>query len=149
MNILKNIFKTFLILFFIGIILAIVLFLIYIAIGPVLNDYRGLKLERELGEIDLPQDTEIFETNYSSGNLSRTRDNVEIWVGAIIYSTLSQNELENYFSEYDVFIPYPKDKDNLEKYMNFKNTKKLWDLENYYILGNYHKPFTKIDIRGY
>ena len=139
-----------------------------IFIGPLLNNVNVAKIEKELSNTLLPQNTEIIEIGPYCGNRSGARNSVEIWAGILIHTELSEEEIiaffdTNRFNDYqmvwhvpeDLTVEYPAPRDFIDRAFSYFNehgdefytgAKKA---VGYYIIGGFYKPFTQWDIRGH
>jgi hypothetical protein len=151
--------KTFLILLIVILVIPVLYYLSFTLICPAINDARADRIERELAGMPLPSNTEVLETASFCGNTSGTGNHVEIWAGVLIYSTLSENEIHQFFSDYEMVWTVPKDL--TEQYpeprdfidfslfgkQEFYNGQT--QVEGYYIIGGYYNAVTQHDHRGH
>lgn len=120
--------------------------------GACLNDLRARRIEGQLARLELPAGTELVEVTSFVGNTSGTGNHVEIWAGILVYSTLSEEELEEYFAgrahvsavpqDLAAYLPYDKG------FMAFHALEGVTNGDGYFVIDNYYPAFTQIDLRG-
>jgi hypothetical protein len=135
-------------------------------IGPMLNDVCAAKIEKELSLISLPPNTEIIEIASYCGNTNVIGNDPEIWVGMIIHTELSEEEIndffaENEFNDYqmiwhvpeDLTMQYPAPKSYMDASFSFfdKHGHEFYAegkrAIGYYMVSGYYDVFTKWDFR--
>lgn len=151
--------RVFLILLIVILAIPILYYLSFALICPAINDAKAGRIERELTDMPLPSNTEILETASFCGNTSGTGNHIEIWAGVLIYSSLSENEIHQFFSDYEMVWTVPKDL--TEQYpaprdfidFSFFNGQGFYSGQTqavgYYIIGGYYEAVTQHDIRGH
>lgn len=137
----------------------ILYYLSFTFICPVINDARANKIEKELTGMPLPPNTTVLESDSFCGNTSGTGNHVEIWAGVLIYSTLSENEIRQFFTDYEIVWTVPKDLN--EQYptprdfidFSYFSEHEFYNgqtqVKGYYIIGGYYEAATQHDIRGH
>jgi len=124
----------------------------FLFVGPALNDARASSIEKELSRIELPPETEIIETASYCGNTGGTGNHVEIWAGVLIRSELTEEEISQFFKDYEIVwaVPvdenlYPEPRDD----MKFPYLSGNGERTGCYIIADYYKAVTQNDIRGH
>ena len=131
--ILKNIFIA----FFVCIVIMTAPFYIVATIN---NTYTGM-LEDEMRKSTPPPQTEIIEVISYFGNTTGRSNHAEAWIGILIKSKLTKEELEKYYKDlYRQTIVYkiPEDRQKIEALSMLDNTFEslagMTDYDGYYIV---------------
>lgn len=121
-------------------------------IGPMLNDAFASSVEKELSSLKLPPETEIIETASYCGNTSGTGNHVEIWAGLLIRSDLKEEEIIEFYKDYQIVWAVPTDQNLYPEpsdYMKFSYLSRNGDRTGCYIIADYYNAVTQNDIRGH
>jgi len=78
-------------------IVALTIFISPWIISPILNDIKANSIEKEILAIPLPNSTQCIEILSFCGNTSGTGDHVEVWSGFLIRTTLTEEEIKDYY----------------------------------------------------
>ena len=87
------------------------------AICPAINDAKAKGIVRDFSKVSMPDGIEFVEASYFCGNTSGTGNHVEIWAGILVYSKLSENEVQQLYKDElmrhlgyaQIFWPVPAD----------------------------------------
>lgn len=85
----------------VSILIAAVLF--YILVIPLVNNFYGKQVEKDLRSIPLPQQTELIDSVSKAGKLTGNGNGMQYFGAVMLKSKLSLEDLEKYY------IPYRKD----------------------------------------
>lgn len=143
----------------IGVILLILILVIGISV-PLINDYTAVTVARELGEMDLPLQTELIETISSAGKLVGSGNGMQYFGAILIKSELSIEELEDYYSQYRKnqwsYIVEEQNGSEIKavehRNLEFKELRDIDDLDKYYIVYSWGESkfvLGDMDIRGH
>ena len=120
------------------------------------NKYRLHKQEKELAELELPEDTQLIEKQSVCGKLNGNGNGMNYLATILVKSELSLKELQEYYSEYDVIEQNSTrlECDYLEhdsiSYLRLENIK---DFKGYYVVYSYQSAdlgsIWEWDIRGH
>lgn len=124
----------------------------------IVNDYSANQTSKSLCDLPLPKNTKFIESVSQAGKLVGNGNGMQYFGAILIKSDLSQEELENYYSQYRedewdclVEVQNKQEIDFLEHTsLKFKNED--WSSENYYIIyswGSGISPFDELDLRGH
>lgn len=116
--------------------------------GPLCNNFKASFIEKSYASLELPPECQLLETTSFVGNTSGTGNHTEIWAGMLLYTTLSEVELQPYFSDFDI---YPASTDWTSKLplIRFSLLDNQPAQDNYYIIGRSYNAFTQMDLRGH
>ncbi|MDR2593251.1 MAG: hypothetical protein LBC87_00565 [Fibromonadaceae bacterium] len=124
-----------------------------------LNDIKTEKLANEILNGPIPNSTEVIEIISGCGNVTGTGNDVEIWIGLLVKSELSKEELLEFYRNL-----YGKNIEVYEastyKYRNsllmkmlkieFNSLKNLSSYDNYFIIGRSEEAVSaNFDLRGF
>ena len=150
------------------IIVPMAIFIIIIApyfIVPVLNDARTSIITNEVASLPIPERTEILEIVSGFGNTSGTGNHTEIWIGMLLKSELSKDEIQDFFTKTYQFR-YPGDRSSIETYSvkedrhyslvlsligkDLKKLKSDTDHDGYFVVGITENAISSFfDLRGH
>lgn len=150
-----------------SIITAVLLLFFYFFIGgAICNDIKASHIEKEYAEMELPEKTRRVSTVSYVGNTSGAGNLTEIWVGMVVYSELSAEELEEFYDGYYVVeLPVGLETTEWQKLNDF--SKELYPIthmlrekllsalkepisgEGYFVINKYYDAFTQQDLRGH
>ena len=128
-------------------------------ICPLLNDAKAGIMASRMLYSTAPERTEIIEVVSGCGNTSGTGNHVEVWIGLLVHSYLSQAELEAFYAaSYDSIRvhdlaadpdhPYPREMTVLK--LDFKTLQGLSNRQGYFVIGRTETPISSnFDLRGY
>ncbi len=137
------------------------LFLLIISaylIFPILNDMKAEKLAEEMLNSSPPNNTEIVEVISGCGNTGGTGNHTEVWIGLLVKSGLSKEELLKYYSDlYDYIEVYETVTDGAgySMIMQFiddesKSFKNISTHDDYFIIGRTENAISSFfDLRGH
>lgn len=123
----------------------------------IINDFRAIRVKKQLLEIPLPQKTQLVESVSKAGKLSGNGNGMQYFGAILIHSDLTFNELKTYYSTFteDKWkgLRIEKQKGQIIEVchgsMRFSTTV---DSQKYYIvyLWNFNNSeFLDLDIRGH
>lgn len=134
--------------FFISILLG---FFCFFFGGPILNDLKAHRIEKDLSSMTLPADVELVEVGSFVGNTGNG-NHVEIYAVILIHTDLDKDTLLDCFKDFDVLtIPDDLEYDDLKYwfFIDFQSPDEGDSARGYYVLGKCYNAFTQIDLRGH
>lgn len=135
--------------------LIVVLCVGFIVSVPLVNNFSAKKLENDLIEITLPDNTEIVESLSKAGKLVGNGNGMQYFGAMLIRSEKTLDELTVYYSQNNTNICVKEQKTQIIQCvehgeLSFKTH--ITDDEDYYIVylfGSGISPFAELDIRGH
>ncbi|MBO5891561.1 MAG: hypothetical protein J6Q30_02465 [Oscillospiraceae bacterium] len=136
--------------------ISIVIFsLVFIISIPLVNNYSARKVEKQLVEIALPDDTEMVESLSKAGKLVGNGNGMQYFGGVLIRSEKSLEELSAYYADKVTGAVVKEQKTQMITWIEHEDLSfetPVADTEGYYIVylfGNGISPFSYLDIRGH
>lgn len=120
--------------------------------GALCNNIKANQIEKSFLRLDMPPKTEFVETASFVGNTSGTGNHTEIWAGMLISSSLSKEELNDYFENYAIYTISECMEDTFLASQSFLEFSESFDEElnsGYFVVCNYYEAFTQQDLRGH
>lgn len=136
-------------------VLIVVIFAGFVLSIPLVNNSSAKKIEKQLVEIDLPDNTEIIESLSKAGKLVGNGNGMQYFGAMLIRSEKTLDELTAYYSQINTNISVKEQKTQKIQCiehgeLSFKAH--ISDTEDYYIVylfGAGIFPFSELDIRGH
>lgn len=136
-------------------VLIVVIFAGFVLSIPLVNNSSAKKIEKQLVEIDLPDNTEIIESLSKAGKLVGNGNGMQYFGAMLIRSEKTLDELTAYYSQNNTNICVKEQKTQIIQCvehgeLSFKTH--ITDDEDYYIVylfGSGISPFAELDIRGH
>lgn len=139
----------------ISIVIVAVLLVGFIVSIPLVNNLSAKKIEKQLVEIDLPDNTEIIESLSKAGKLVGNGNGMQYFGAMLIRSEKTLDELTVYYSQNNTNICVKEQKTQIiqcVKHGELSFKTHITDDEDYYIVylfGSGISPFAELDIRGH
>ncbi len=136
-------------------VLIVVIFAGFVLSIPLVNNSSAKKIEKQLVEIDLPDNTEIIESLSKAGKLVGNGNGMQYFGAVLIQSEKTLDELSAYYSQkYMNMIVEEQKTQEIQCIEHGKISFKthISDAEDYYIVylfGAGISPFSELDIRGH
>ena len=136
-------------------VLIVVIFVGFVLSIPLVNNSSAKKIEKQLVEIDLPDNTEIIESLSKAGKLVGNGNGMQYFGAVLIRSEKTLDELSAYYSQkYMNMIVEEQKTQEIQCIEHGKISFKthISDAEDYYIVylfGAGISPFSELDIRGH
>lgn len=136
-------------------VLIVVIFAGFVLSIPLVNNSSAKKIEKQLVEIDLPDNTEIIESLSKAGKLVGNGNGMQYFGAVLIRSEKTLDELSAYYSQkYMNMIVEEQKTQEIQCIEHGKISFKthISDAEDYYIVylfGAGISPFSELDIRGH
>ncbi len=130
---------------------------VFLFVSPRVNDAFASKIQKELAEIPLPENTEFVESISKAGKLTGNGNGMQFFGAILIKSDLSLEELNDYYSAYrkheDECLVNMQNGQKVEviEHGTLKFRTELIENEQYYIVyswGEGMAPFNEFDLRG-
>ena len=136
-------------------VLIVVIFAGFVLSIPLVNNSSAKKIEKQLVEIDLPDNTEIVESLSKAGKLVGNGNGMQYFGAMLIRSEKTLDELTVYYSQNNTNICVKEQKTQIIQCvehgeLSFKTH--ITDDEDCYIVylfGSGISPFAELDIRGH
>lgn len=139
--------RTFQIIFY-GFIISILLgFFCFFFGGPILNDLKAHRIEKDLSSMTLPAEVELVEVSSYVGNTSGASNLTEIWAGILIHTDLDEDAVRGCFEDFEV-LTVPDDL-GYRFFVDFQSLGEKDSAHGYYVIGKYFDAVTQIDLRGH
>lgn len=136
-------------------VLIVVIFAGFVLSIPLVNNSSAKKIEKQLVEIDLPDNTEIIESLSKAGKLVGNGNGMQYFGAVLIRSEKTLDELSAYYSQkYMNMIVEEQKTQEIQCIKHGKISFKthISDAEDYYIVylfGAGISLFSELDIRGH
>lgn len=122
---------------------------------PLVNNFSAKKIEKQLVEVDLPDNTEIVESLSRAGKFVGNGNGMQYFGAMLIRSEKTLDELSAYYSQGSMnMIVEEQNTQTIQCVehgeLSFKTH--ISDTEDYYIVylfGDGISPFSELDIRGH
>ena len=136
-------------------VLIVVIFAGFVLSIPLANNSSAKKIEKQLVEIDLPDNTEIVESLSKAGKFVGNGNGMQFFGAMLIRSEKTLDELSAYYSQKSMNMIVEEQKTQKIQCIehgeiSFKTH--ILDAEDYYIVylfGDGISPFSELDIRGH
>jgi len=138
----------------IPIVIVITLLIGFVVSIPAVNDLSAKRMERQLLDVCLPDDTEIVESLSKAGKLVGNGNGMQYFGAMLIKSEQTLEELSAYYSDQLTGAVVKKQKTQQIQFLNrnISFEAPMADAESYYIVylfGNGIAPFSHLDLRGH
>ena len=134
-------------------------------IVPVLNNIKADRLAKEMRNAPVPEQTEVVEVIAGCGNTGGTGNHTEIWIGMLVKSELSQEELTDFYKQWQETngkTPYIRVENAKEErgseysfilsllQMELRSMRTISDYTGYYVVGvTENAVSSSFDLRGH